>query len=121
MFRVIGLTILGFFTTIGGFYIAYMYLKGEEQGSTPLLLLPAAILIGLGIFFLIKAGKTSVTGVAKAKNNPGGMEHTPHEGFADMLKRNNELESKWARTAQLKDQLKVLQLSAEDTGEDSTG
>lgn len=107
--------ILGFGGTLGGFYLAYLYVKGLEHGSNPLLLISAILLVSVGVYFLIKASSSSVVGVAKAK--PEVQQTTSNQGFSEMLKRNNELESKWARTAQLRDQLKVLQVSAEEADE----
>lgn len=114
-------TLLGLFSSSGGFYTAYIYIKGEEQGSTPLLLIPAVLLIGVGVFLILKASKTGLTGAAKPKQQLQESTDTPHENFADVLKRNNEIAKKWESTGQLKDQLKVLQASAEATNEETAG
>lgn len=114
-------TLLGLFSSSGGFYTAYIYIKGEEQGSTPLLLIPAVLLIGVGVFLLLRASKGSITGITQPKQQLQELPDASHESFADVLKRNNEIAKKWESTGQLKDQLKVLQASAEATDEDTTG
>ncbi len=110
----------GLFLAAAGFYIMYLYLKSLDTGSNPLLLLLSIALVSVGIFFLLRAAKSNDTVIAKPQaTNEVAASTAPKRGFADMLKRNNELTSQWSKTSALRDKLKVIQISTEEGNSNS--
>lgn len=109
MIKVISKTFLGLLISGLGFYLAYFYLTEMDKGLTPLILIPSGFLIILGVYLLIRAGKSDVTIVKKPDLNESS---TVKKGLADTLIKNNELSSKWAKTVEKRDRLKLLEISA---------
>lgn len=105
--------VLGFSGNAGGFYLAYVYITNINKGSSPFLLLPSILFISVGIYFLVKASNKSASGFVKAPESLAPHE-TPGKGFSDVLKENDKLAQKWNQTEQLRTQLKMLQVSAEE-------
>ena len=97
----------GFFFNSGGFYLAYLYYKDIDTGITPFLLLGAVVLVGVGVFFLIKAGESnaSVMSEGKAIADTDTLQNT--------LKANEKVEEQWNKTSQLKTELDTIAISAE--------
>lgn len=110
--RIVFITLLGLILSASGFYVAYLYIKGvNDNTSSPLLLLPSIVLVGLGIFLLLRAGKSNATIPSLV-----GVEEVPEnknkEGFESLLNRNNELSEEWSKTVDDRDKLQILQIAA---------
>ena len=107
MKRVLFKTFLGLVLCILGICVSYLYLDGLKDGSNPLLLVAAIVLIAVGVFCLVKAGKSDATVIVKLKEEP----HVPKERGQNMLERNNELLGDYYKTANTRDRLKVLEVA----------
>lgn len=92
--------------TAGGFYIAYIYLHGIDNGTSPLLLIPSILFIAGGIFFLIQASKSNASVIAKGGEMP---QPQSKETLADILERNSQIINQWEKNSQMRDKLKVVQ------------
>lgn len=95
-----------------GFFLAYHYIQGIDQGSSPFLLLLAAILIGGGAVVLIRLSRSVM--YVKGKIMKLGAKTSEEKGFATLLKKNNDLTHQWKKTAVLREKLHMMQLSAEE-------
>ncbi len=109
MIKVISKTFLGLFIAGLGFYLAIFYLTEMDKGLTPLILAPSVLLIILGVYLLMRAGKSDET-IVKKPDLPKNA--TVKEDLADTLLKNSELSSKWAKTVEKRDRLKLLEISA---------
>lgn len=107
MLKVLGETLLGLLLSGSGIYTGYFYLNGVDQGRTPFLLLLSLVLIGGGVYLLIRAARTEDTMFVKPSVT------TPITKEGERLKKNNELANEWKRTMDQRDRLKMLEVSAE--------
>jgi hypothetical protein len=98
-------TFLGLLLCIAGICVSYLYLDGLKDGSNPLMLAGAIVLIAVGVFCLVKAGKSDATVIVKLKDEP----HAPKEGAQNILDRNNALLGDYNKTADARDRLKMLE------------
>jgi hypothetical protein len=98
-------TFLGLVLCIMGIVAAYIFLDGLKDGSNPLLLAAAVVFIAVGVFCLVRAGKSDATVMMKLKSEPLQKK----EGAKNMLERNNELIGDWKKTADARDRLKMLE------------
>jgi len=114
MLSVILKTLLGLLISALGFFLGYFYLSEMEKGCTPLLLVPAFFLICLGVYILIKAGNSEETVIKKSDMSLA----KDKAGLVDVFNKNNALSSKWAKTVEKRDRLKLLEISgaAEEQG-----
>ena len=95
-----------------GFYLAYIYIRGIDQGSSPLLLIPVAILILGGTTLLMYLSRAIAH--TKEKNTHTTEVHDESKGLATLLKKNNDLTHQWKRITVLREKLRMMQLSAEE-------
>jgi hypothetical protein len=102
-------TFLGLVLCIGGICVSYLYLDGLKDGNNLLLLAAAIVLIAVGVFCLVKAGKSDATVITKLKNEP----HEIQKRGPNMLEKNNELVGDYQKTANERDRLKVLEAAQE--------
>jgi hypothetical protein len=111
MFKVILETFLGLISSITGFYVAYLYLKSLNDSGQHLLLVIALPLIGMGIWFLVQAGKSGKTvGLASESEVP---HLAPDAGkFESILQKNDDLAKEWGQTVDKRDKLRVLEIAA---------
>jgi hypothetical protein len=112
MFKVFGMTFLGLGLTGGGFFLLFFYLSGISTGQTPLLLIPAVLCVGGGIFLLLRAGKSNATTFALAEEGQTTTETIKAVGGKNLLEKSNEYTAEWKKTNDTKDRLKILQISA---------
>jgi hypothetical protein len=112
MKRVIFETISGLLMVILGFYLAFIYLYGMEEGSSPWLLFPSIFLIIIGLYLLIRAGKSEDTVVLKKDLDKPSNNVGKKEGLESIIQRNNELSAEWAKTIETRDRMKLLEISA---------
>ena len=105
LFKTLLKTFLGLLFCILGIVVVYLYLDGLKDGSNPLMLAAALALLGLGVFCLVRAGKSDATVMVKIKSEP----LVPKEGAKNMLEKNNELLGDWKKTADARDRLKILE------------
>ena len=106
MIKVIAKTSLGLLLCASGFYLGYLYLANNY---TAFLLIPVVLIILAGFYVLMRAGKSDVTVVKKPVIKETS---TNKESLTDTLLKNNELSSKWAKTVEKRDRLKLLEISA---------
>jgi hypothetical protein len=102
-------TFLGFLISILGFSLAFLYLIRMEENYSFLLLLPAVFLIILGAYLLIRTGKSDAT-VVKKPDMPLTKDAS-NMGLEDVFNKNNQLSSKWAKTVEKRDRLKLLEIA----------
>ncbi len=114
MIQIVLKTFLGLILTVGGLYLAYLFIKSLDTGGTPLLLLPSLLCIVVGMVFLSKAGSSNASVIKNIQGEIPSQADTK-DTFTRVLQRNNEIQTQWERTAQLKDKLKVSQIAAEAT------
>jgi hypothetical protein len=106
MLKVILKTFLGLSISALGFGFGYLYLTKIEESYSLLFLLPAAILVIFGIYILFRAGKSEETVIKKPD-----MPLNSKEGLEEVFNKNNQLSSRWAKTVENRDKLKLLQIS----------
>jgi hypothetical protein len=107
MFIIVSQVFFGLLLASSGFYLAYYYVVGVDAGTSPLLLVLSIILIVVGVYYLLKAGKSDDTVTVKVKK----AELAISEG--KNLKRNNDLVKQWKKTMDQRDRLKLLEMSGE--------
>lgn len=102
-------TVLGLILSISGIQLAYAYVKGLDQNANILLLFLAIILIGIGAYFLMRAGKSDASVFKKLKNFGAGKQN--QASLEQVLEKNNQLSNEWAKTVEKRDRLKMLEIS----------
>jgi hypothetical protein len=115
--KIILKTFLGLLITGLGFCLAFFYLIKIDDGWTILLLIPALVLIIIGGHLLMRAGKSDAT-VIKKPDILSSSKDISKEGLAEVFDKNSQLSSKWAKTIEKRDKLKLLQISS--AAEDQT-
>jgi hypothetical protein len=119
MLKVILKTLLGLLVTGFGFFLAYFYITEAEKGLNALIIIPSIILICVGVYLLIRAGKSDATVIQKAKLQEDAVKRDK-AGLEAMLKKNNDLSSQWSKTVDKRDRLKLLEISAAAAEESDT-
>ena len=97
-------TLLGLVLCFLSIFLGYLFLDGLQNGGSPLFLFAAIVLMGVGVFCLVKAGKSDATVMMKIKSEP----MVQKEGQT-LLDKNNALLGDWKKTADARDRLKVLE------------
>ena len=109
-------TALGFLICVAGFYIAYLGIKQLENDSFPILLGLSLPVLVVGAFLLIRAGKTDDAVIKKPKIEVESPQDKA--GLAEVLKKNNNLTTEYAKTVEKRDRLRLLEISS--SAEEST-
>lgn len=99
----IGVIIVGL-----GVYTTYTYVGTINTGGNLILLLLSLLLISLGVYFLIRSGKSDNTVINKGLGVKTNLGNT---GLASVLEKNNSLSSRWSKTIEKRDRLKMLEIS----------
>ena len=102
-------TFLGILSSGCGIYLVYLYILGLNNGGNLLFLLGSIILIGFGIFCLLRAGKSDSTVIKKIQNN---SVETNTDSLENVLSRNNELSEEWKDTTQKRNKLQMLEIAS---------
>ncbi len=103
-------TALGLILSALGIQTIYIYVEGLNKGTSILLLFLALALIGVGVYFLTKAGKSDATVFTKLKNFRN-KRIDENAVFEQALEKNNKLTEKWSKTVEKRDRLKMLEIS----------
>ena len=103
-------TIIGLALSISGIQTIYIYITGLDKGTSILLLLLALALIAVGVYFLMRAGKSDASVFTRLKNFRKNKT-VDAQTLAQTLEKNNELTSKWSKTVEKRDKLKMLEIS----------
>lgn len=115
MIRVIGVVLLGFLFFVLGLYTAYDFVQKMDNGSSFLLAGLSILLLVLGVFFLIYAGRLNeglaTTVQVDKMNQEKDKSGKDSDEFGGLLKRNNELLSDWMKTVEKRDRLRILKIS----------
>jgi hypothetical protein len=111
VFKIILKTLVGLILTILGFCLGFYYLIEMERGCSVLVLIPAALLIVFGFILLMRAGKSDAT-VIKKLDIPVVSGDGSEEELKAVFSKNNQLSSRWAKTVENRDKLKLLQISS---------
>jgi hypothetical protein len=120
MIKVIWQMLLGFLLIDGGFYLGFLFIRGEQNGGSPFFLIISIPIIALGAFFIIRAAKADDVVIARKDKSikeitlPGAL---GKEGFGKVLKRNDELNARWTKTNETRDKLKMAQVRAAEENE----
>jgi hypothetical protein len=109
MLKIMTLTILALLLTFAGLYLCYLYISGLDQGTTPLILIPALILLITGTFLLFRAGKSDATVLSQ----PHTTATIPPANLENTLQKNNALMAEWNKTNDTREKLKLLQAAAQ--------
>jgi hypothetical protein len=109
MKRILLQTILGIFCSFSGLFLGYIFLSGLDKGGNPLLIIPSVFLTGIGVYFLLRAGKSDDTVIAKLDEKDLQM---PITAAAGSLQKKNEMVNHWNKTMENRDRLKLLEVSA---------
>lgn len=106
---------MGVLVSVGGFYMAYVYVKGIDDGSNPILLALSVLVVGLGVFILLRVGKSDATvGIMKVDVNKAALEKEENGGgggYKSILDRNNAISEEWTKTVEHRDRLKMLEMA----------
>ena len=112
-------TFLGLLLSVSGIQTIYVYVSGLDKGTSIFLLLLAFLLIGVGVYFLTKAGKSDATVFTRLKNfRKKKMDDSV--ALEQVLEKNNQLSQEWGKTIEKRDKLKMLEIStaaAADAGD----
>lgn len=101
----------GLLLLAGGLYIGYLYMVSLNNGGNIPFLIVSILLIGISIFFLIKASNSDNTVIAK----PRITDAAPVQAdSSNILLKNSQLINDWRKTNDTQNRLKVLQMSATD-------
>jgi hypothetical protein len=103
-------TALGLILSASGIQTIYMYVQGLDKGTSIFLLVLAIILIGAGVYFLMKAGKSDATVFTRLKNFRK-KKIDGSEVLEQALEKNSKLTEKWGKTIEKRDRLKMLEIS----------
>lgn len=114
MLKVIWQMLLGFVLINGGFYLAFMYIKGDPQGFGQILILGVIIPIAAGIFFILQAAKADDNVVSRRDKSIKGIVLPDSETLSKILDKNAGIISQWAKTNETKDKLKMMQTAAKE-------
>lgn len=111
--KVVGGIFLGILLSVTGFYIAYIYIKNIDNGSNPILLVLSTLVVGVGVYILLRMGKSDATvGVVKEETDKEILEKGASAATSkSILERNNELSEEWTKTVEHRDRLKVLEIA----------
>ncbi len=119
MIKAIVGAMIGLVIILLGFYVWYIYMLSLEKGGNHLLFALSLIQIGIGIYVLFWASKSS---------DPFHLNPHPYQpvevkkrDLGDLLNRNNEITKEWSKTVVLKDKLKVLQVASKEKEPQSMG
>lgn len=113
MGKVILGALLGIIIVNSGVYAGYVYLSGLDNGNNLFLLAAAVLLTGIGVFILLKAGKSNALVVKKMDNANTASLNNKSSSFENILNKNNELSEKWSKSVENRDRLKMLQMAGE--------
>lgn len=114
MLRVISQTLFGLVLLAAGFYFGFVFLQGLADNSASWAIFCAIPLIIASIFLLALAGKSDATVFKKTKiPQLGENQDSATDGFANQLKKNNQMLSDWSKTNLAKDRLHMMEISAE--------
>jgi len=103
-------TVLGLLFSVSGIQAIYVYISGLDKGASILILILALFLIGIGVYFLTKAGKSDATVFTKLNNfRKKRVDET--QVLEQALEKNNQLTEKWGKTVEKRDRLKMLEIS----------
>ncbi|HZE87005.1 MAG TPA: hypothetical protein VE090_02245 [Methylomirabilota bacterium] len=113
MLRILSFTFLGLLLAVVGFYLAYFYITGVNDGKSPLLLIPSLALVAFGIWLLLQAGKSDAMVVTKGKiTTTKSNENKEKGGLENVLQKNSAMTADWEKTENQRTQLKLLEASA---------
>lgn len=112
-------SLLGLVLSAAGIQTIYIYVKGLDSGASVLLLLLALVLIVVGFYLLMRAGKTDVS-VFKRLKNFKTKNANAEESLAKSLQKNDQLTNQWSKTVEKRDKLKMLEISSAANAEADT-
>lgn len=108
MIKTISQIVSGIIFILLGIYMTVVYLQEQQNGASIFLLLIAAFLVGLGIFFLVNLFLSLAKAKTAAKLQAEAITNT-----SKTLDKNNSLLSEWNKTNKTRDKLKMLQISTQ--------
>src|SRR5438046_3179129 len=111
--RILLQTILGFILSFSGLRFAYAYITGLSDGNKFWLLGIATILVGAGVFLLLRASKSNSTVITQIDEGKLHQEKNQavnaKTGLESIVEKNNELSAQWSKTVEARDRLKTLE------------
>lgn len=118
MGKILAKTLLGGLFLFCGFSIVFLYITHINNGANLLLYAVTALpCIGVGIFLLLQAGNSDNSVVNKPKKN-GSMQPTEH--FENIVTKQNQMVSEWNQTTTMRDRLKLLRTSMQQSSTDNS-
>ena len=108
-------TISGLLLSLMGGYMPVIYIQELKNGSSPLLLVIATFMLGLGIFFFVNVWRS----IAKRKNHEDNQIElsSTQADLEKRLEKNSSLDAEWTKTNEARNRLQMLELSAEANGD----
>ena len=114
MLRVILNAFLGILSTVGGFYLAYLYLQSLGNTGQPLFLVAALPLIVFGIILLVRTSRSDESLVISTYQVPktdDSASPTPKKQ-ENIMEKNNQLLNDWIKESEKRDKMKILEIAA---------
>ncbi len=108
MKKIILFAFLGIVLLIAGVYMSYVYVIGIDTGANILLLILALVFLASGVYLLISSGKSDITVLNKGNGKKLDLNVN---SFEASLEKNNQLTSKWAKTVEKRDRMKMLEIT----------
>lgn len=112
MLKAVAGALVGIAIIILGVYVWYMYILSLEKGGNHFLFALSLIQIGIGIYVLFWASKNSDPFHLQSEKIV--QTEVKQKDFGELLKRNNEIVQQYNKTADFRDQLKIMQVAAEE-------
>jgi biopolymer transport protein ExbB/TolQ len=109
-------TFLGIILLIAGFGLAYFYLSNINNGASGLLLIPAFLIVIVGVVILARAGKSAEKVIMNQKDTPEIQHNASQNG--SILQKNNEMTQEWSKSLETRDKLRLLEMTTNE--EDSS-
>lgn len=124
MVKIISGISAGIFSALLAVYFGYLFISGQKDGSSPLLLVPSLFLILAGGYSFFKVIKIFTAPKPSNGIEALALEGVPSPPLADdpaILKRNNELVNQYKKTTDTQDKLKMLQVAGAAEEQSSPG
>lgn len=103
------LTLLGIIGLGAGVFCMFLFVTSIDAGGSVVLLLASLVTIGAAVYCFLIAGKSDALVVTKENITPPTVAPTQAQGTLD---KQNELASKWNKTMDNRDKMKMLNIAA---------
>jgi hypothetical protein len=110
MVKIISGILVGIFAALLAVYFGFLFIAGQKDGSSPLLLVPSVFLILVGGYSFFKVFKVITAPKTTNSIDALALEAVSSDGTdTSVLQRNNSLIADYKKTTETQDKLKMLQ------------